>query len=93
MTALKFNATYMGGNDGEQVYKLRCNVCAEDEWVSVREELVSKYLRGAMVQDVFPEPEFNSAYREQMIGLRSGYHVCDNCWDTVFSEEESDESS
>ncbi len=88
MTTLKFKATYMGGSNGEQVYQLPCNVCAETEWVSVREELVDRYLRGDLVQDVFPEPEFDSAYREQMIGLRSGYHVCNNCWSSVFAEEE-----
>jgi hypothetical protein len=74
----------------EQDYTLTCNVCSTSQTVRVCTVRKDKYLRGAMVQEVFPEPEFDSAYREQLIGLRSGWHVCDNCWDEVFVYEEEE---
>ena len=81
-------AQRMGGSNGKHVFKLPCNVCAESEWVEVDGYLMAQYLRGALVQNVFPAPEFSAEYREQIIGIRSGYHVCENCWGVVFAEEE-----
>ena len=72
----------------EQDYQLGCNVCGDVQTVGVCTVRKDQYLMGALVQDVFPEPEFSAEYREQIIGLRSGYHVCENCWDVVFAEEE-----
>ena len=72
----------------EQDYSLTCNVCDESQIVRVCTVRKDQYLRGAMVQEAFPEPEFDSAYREQIIGLRSGHHVCNDCWGDLFSEEE-----
>ena len=74
----------------EQDYALTCNVCAGVRTVRVCTVRKDKYLHGLMVQEAFPEPEFNSAYREQIIGLRSGYHVCDDCWHTLGEDEDDD---
>ena len=74
----------------EQDYSLACNVCAVAQTVRVCTVRKDKYLQGIAVQEAFPEPEFNSAYREQIIGLRSGYHVCDDCWDSVTAYEEEE---
>jgi len=71
------------------VHNLRCNACIGVDQVFVDNDRWHKYTVGrALVQDAFPEPEFDSAYREQMIGIRTGYHVCNDCWDTVLKEEE-----
>ena len=74
----------------EQDYSLTCNVCDETQTVRVCTVRKDKYLHGALVQDAFPEPEFDSAYREQIIGLRVGKHVCNNCWDSLFSEDDDE---
>ena len=36
-----------------------------------------EYMQGRLVQDVWSEA--SAMYREQMIGVRSGYHICDDC--------------
>ena len=68
---------------------ISCNVCRSVEAVMVDPDRWDKYITGGLVQDVWPEA--TPAYREQIIGLRSGYHVCNDCWHSVgweFDEEE-----
>ena len=60
---------------------LVCNNCASKHVVLVDPYKWAEYIKGGYVQDVWSEA--SPAYREQMIGIRSGYHICDDCgfWD------------
>ena len=60
---------------------ITCNVCNTKQDVLVDPARWATYMQGALVQDVWPEAD--AVYREQMIGLRSGYHVCDDCWGSM----------
>jgi len=69
--------------------EISCNVCKGVEVVLVDPHRWEAYKGGSMVQEVWPEA--SPAYREQMIGLRSGYHVCDTCWGPSLGGDEFDE--
>ena len=62
--------------------EVTCNVCKDVQSVLIDPHRWESYKNGGMVQEVWPES--TPAYREQIIGLRSGYHVCDPCWGTEF---------
>ena len=66
-----------------------CNLCGARETVLIDPDRWDKYIKGGLVQDVWPEA--SPAYREQIIGIRSGYHVCNNCWGSVGDEFEEEE--
>lgn len=71
--------------------QVECNMCKAETVVLVDPHRWSTYTKGALVQDVWPEA--TPAYREQIIGIRSGYHVCDNCWSSVgedFTEDDDE---
>ena len=72
-----------GPNETEYITPLRCKACQYTHYVTVDARRWNWYQRGANLTEVWPDPVYDSAYREQMIGLRSGYHVCDMCWDEV----------
>ena len=65
---------------------IKCNVCKAEQSVLVDPDRWVAYMKGGLVQEVWPEA--SPAYREQIIGMRSGYHVCDPCWNPTFGEEE-----
>lgn len=66
--------------------EIKCNVCNDVAGVLVDPHRWDIYMKGKLVQDVWPEA--GPVYREQMIGLRSGYHVCDLCWDSMGNDYE-----
>ena len=57
--------------------KLVCNNCKSEHDVLIDPVKWAEYANGGYVQDVWSEA--SKAYREQMIGVRSGYHICDDC--------------
>ena len=71
-------------------YYLGCNSCRSHVEVLVPKDREIQYLHGGLlVQDAFPDSEgFTPAYREQIIGIRSGYHICDKCWDETLGDDE-----
>ena len=68
---------------------ISCNVCRSVESITIDPDRWDKYIKGGLVQDVWPEA--SPAYREQIIGIRSGYLVCNNCWGSVGDEFEEEE--
>ena len=66
--------------------EIQCNVCHDVAGVLIDPHRWGMYMKGKLVQDVWPEA--GPVYREQMIGLRSGYHVCDLCWDSMGNDYE-----
>jgi len=59
--------------------EVTCNVCKDVQSVLIDPYRWESYTAGRRaIQNVWPEK--TAAYREQIIGLRSGYHVCDSCW-------------
>ncbi len=74
------------------IHTLRCNVCGGGQEVFIAKDRWHDYIdRGMLVQDAFPPSlGYDAEYREQMIGIRSGYHVCENCWGSVFTYEEEE---
>tara|TARA_R100000963_G_C4616629_1_gene85382 strand:- start:466 stop:765 length:300 start_codon:yes stop_codon:yes gene_type:complete len=77
---------------GDLVAFLPCSHCGQEEYVKAKHEDVQRYLRGALVQEVWPNA--TPVYREQMIGLRNGgnHYLCGTCWDDLFRDDEDETS-
>tara|TARA_R100000329_G_scaffold145867_1_gene131894 strand:+ start:5026 stop:5292 length:267 start_codon:yes stop_codon:yes gene_type:complete len=77
------------------LYKeVQCNSCYTVSGVLIdpyRWDIYTSKEWVALVQDVWPEATL--AYREQIIGIRSGHHICDSCWSSVGEDfiEDDDE--
>ena len=68
----------MNFKEGWKTASLKCNGCGVEEKVEYDPERRKRHMRGELVQDVWIEA--TDAYRSQMIGLRSGFYMCDPCF-------------
>ena len=64
--------------EGWETATLKCVMCKKSEKVKYDPERRKRHMRGELVQDVWIEA--TNAYRSQMIGLRSGIYICDDCF-------------
>ena len=72
--------------DGWITKSIKCQSCKEDDTVEYDPFRWQQYKGGELVQNVWPEAP--ASYREKIIGLRSGYYVCDKCWTTQFGDDD-----
>ena len=87
------NVVTVAVGHGDLIAFLPCSHCGKEETVKARYEDVQTYLRGALVQEVWPEA--TPAYREQMIGLRNGGHHyhCDTCWSDLLGDDDDEDDN
>ena len=64
--------------EGWETATLKCVMCKKSEKVEYDPDRRKRHMRGELVQDVWIEA--TDAYRSQMIGLRSGIYICDDCY-------------
>ena len=64
---------------------ITCSTCKKKDTVEYDPHRWMKYMSGQMVQNVWPEAPAD--YREKLIGVRSGFYICDTCWP---AEEDED---
>lgn len=64
--------------EGWKTATLKCVMCRQSEEVEYDPARRKRHIQGEMVQDVWIEA--TDAYRSQMIGLRSGIYICDDCF-------------
>ena len=67
--------------EGWKKATLTCRNCSKNDAVVYDPDRAKRHERGALVQDVWAEAPL--AYREKMIGLRTGMWICETCWENI----------
>lgn len=72
-----------------QVIKAECKECGNADELEVDAGKLGRYmLREALVQQMFPS--LSAPERELVMGYRSGYYICNDCWPTVMGDDDTD---
>lgn len=61
-----------------ETLRVHCRMCGGRRELLVDRDALQAYQEGALVQDAFPG--LSASSREIIIGHRSGFFVCDDCW-------------
>ena len=75
---------------GKRRITTRTSGCGQEDTVTIHMDDYERYAAGAMVQDVWPR--LSAQDREIIMGSRSGYYLCADCWHELFTEREGDDN-
>lgn len=67
------------GEPVQAVISVKCQLCSNTSTVIAKQDDLVSYAGGELVQKIWPDE--SSDFREVIIGWRSNYYVCSDCYD------------